>query len=130
MSPTTGSVPAPVEIKLKKASRQLEVVFADGLAGSMTAEYLRVHSPSAEVQGHGAGQRRLVVGKQSVGIAAIEPVGRYAVRLIFDDGHDTGLFTWPILYELCRNRDENWRRYIERLEAAGHTRSEDGEQRG
>ena len=88
----------------------------------MPAEYLRVFSPSAEVQGHSAGEGVLVTGKESVNIGKIEPVGRYAVRLVFDDGHDTGLYTWPILYDLGKQYETNWRRYLIRLEEAGHRR--------
>jgi DUF971 family protein len=80
---------------------------------------LRVHSPSAEVTGHQAGEGLLVTGKEAVAIENVEPVGRYAVRLVFDDGHNTGLFTWPVLYELCRDRDAKWRRYLERLAEVG-----------
>src|SRR5690606_7643146 len=84
---------------------------------------LPIHSPSAEVKGHSAGEGILVTGKENVGIERIEPVGRYAVRIVFDDGHKTGLYTWPILYELGRNRERNWRRYLERLEKAGKARA-------
>lgn len=114
--------PIPTELKLKKRARQLEIVFTDGLEATLTAEYLRVHSPSAEVTGHSLAERLLVSGKQDVGIEAIEPVGRYAIRLVFDDGHDTGLYTWPILYGLCRDHDRNWSRYLERLNEAGEQR--------
>jgi len=122
MNATSGNTPAPIELTLRKRSRQLHVVFADGLAETLSAEYLRVHSPSAEVTGHGVGEGILVSGKQTVGLEAIEPVGRYAVRLIFDDGHSTGLYTWPVLYELCRHRDSKWQRYLERLREAGARR--------
>jgi DUF971 family protein len=88
----------------------------------LTAEFLRVHSPSAEVKGHAAGEGILVTGKEAVNIASIEPVGRYAVRIVFDDGHNTGLYTWPVLYELCAERDRKWARYLERLAAAGKAR--------
>lgn len=117
------TLPNPTEIKLKRRSRRLEVHFSDGKCFELPAEYLRVHSPSAEVAGHGAGERLLVVGKQSVNIERVEAVGRYAVRLIFDDGHDTGLYTWPILYELGADYESNWSRYLERLHEAGHRRS-------
>jgi len=106
--------PMPTEIKLRKASRLLEVTFEDGSRFELPFEYLRVHSPSAEVKGHGPGQEVLVLGKESVGIKAVEPVGQYAVRLVFDDGHDTGLFTWQYLHELGRDRQANWARYLER----------------
>lgn len=115
----------PTQITLKKRSRCLELTFSDGLMGTLSAEYLRVHSPSAEVTGHGVGEGVLVTGKEKVGIESVEPVGRYAVRLVFDDGHSTGLYTWPILYELCRDFEPRWMRYLERLEGAGITRSVD-----
>jgi DUF971 family protein len=115
-------VPPPIELKLHRRSRELEVRFADGMSGRLPAEYLRVHSPSAEVKGHAAGEGMLVTGKEDVNIAAVEPVGRYAVRLVFDDGHNTGLYTWPILYELCSERERKWQRYLERLARAGLTR--------
>jgi len=117
--------PYPTELKLRKRSRQLQVHFSDGARFDLSAEYLRVHSPSAEVQGHGSGEGVLVLDKAGVNIDRIEPVGRYAVRLVFDDGHDTGLYTWPILYKLGTGHKANWRRYLERLEEAGHPRSAD-----
>src|SRR5215468_9193960 len=106
--------PTPTEIRLRTRSRLLEVSFDDGSRFELPFEYLRVHSPSAEVKGHGPGQEVLVLGKESVGIKAVEPVGQYAVKLVFDDGHDTGLFTWRYLYELGRDRQVNWARYEER----------------
>ena len=113
------SVPAPVAIRLRTRSRLLEVSFADGTSFELPAEYLRVHSPSAEVKGHGIDTGVLVTGKERVGISAVEPVGHYAVRLLFDDGHDTGLFTWKYLYELGSQRETRWLIYLERLERAG-----------
>jgi DUF971 family protein len=92
--------PTPLEIKLRTRSRLLEVAFDDGRRFELPFEYLRVNSPSAEVQGHGAGQKITVTGKENVGIRAVEPVGQYAVKLVFDDGHDTGLYTWKYLYKL------------------------------
>ncbi|HZF29170.1 MAG TPA: DUF971 domain-containing protein [Gammaproteobacteria bacterium] len=115
-------IPPPTDIKYHKRSRELEVRFADGMSARLSAEYLRVHSPSAEVKGHSAGEGILVTAKENVAIAQIEPVGQYAVRLVFDDGHNTGLFTWPVLYELCAERDRKWARYLERLAQAGKTR--------
>ena len=112
----------PTEIKLRKASKLLIVAFDDGSEFSFTHEYLRVHSPSAEVRGHGAGQEVLQTGKEDVAIIGIEPVGHYAVRLIFDDGHDTGLYMWEYLHELGINMESKWRRYLDRLEAAGYAR--------
>ena len=120
---TELSIPPPTEIKYHKRSRELEVRFADGMNGRLSAEYLRVHSPSAEVKGHSAGEGILVTGKELVGIARIDPVGRYAVKLVFDDGHDTGLYTWAVLYELLSDRDRKWARYLERLAQAGKSRA-------
>jgi DUF971 family protein len=106
--------PTPLEIKLRTRSRLLEVAFDDGSRYELPFEYLRVHSPSAEVKGHGPGQEVLVLGKENVGVSAIEPVGQYAVKLVFDDGHDTGLFTWKYLHELGRDREANWAKYLAR----------------
>jgi DUF971 family protein len=111
------SPPRPTDIKLRTASRLLEVSFDDGTRFELTFEYLRVFSPSAEVKGHGGGEGVLQLGKQNVGINAVEPVGNYALRLIFDDGHDTGLYSWNLLHELGRNRQANWARYLERCAA-------------
>ena len=119
---TELSIP-PTEIKYHKRSRELEVRFADGMSGRLSAEYLRVQSPSAEVKGHAAGEGILVTGKEQVGIARIDPVGRYAVKLVFDDGHDTGLYTWALLYELVSDHDRKWARYLERLAQAGKSRA-------
>lgn len=110
--------PIPTEIKLRHRSRVLEVSFDDGSRFELPYEYLRVHSPSAEVKGHGPGQETLVTGKQEVGIRAAEPVGQYAVRLVFDDGHDTGLYTWKYLHELGREHAQNWAKYLQRVAAA------------
>src|SRR5579864_8912427 len=112
------ATPIPAEIKLRTTSRVLEVSFGDGSRFELPFEYLRVHSPSAEVQGHGPGQEVLVLGKENVGIRAVEPVGQYAVKLVFDDGHDTGLYTWKYLHELGRERAARWARYLERCAAA------------
>ena len=108
------SVPVATEIRLRRASRVLEVTFTDGSRFELPFEYLRVHSPSAEVKGHGPGQEVRVLGKEKVAIAAIEPLGQYAVKLVFDDGHDTGLYTWKYLHELGRERAEKWARYLAR----------------
>jgi DUF971 family protein len=108
------SEPIATEIRLRRASRVLEVSFDDGSRFELPFEYLRVYSPSAEVKGHGPGQEVLVRGKQGVNIAAIEPVGQYAVKLVFDDGHDTGLYSWRYLHELGREHREKWARYLER----------------
>ena len=112
----------PTDIRLRTASRVLEVSFDDGARFEMSFEYLRVFSPSAEVQGHGAGEGILQTCKQAVTITAVEPVGNYAVRLVFDDGHNTGLYSWALLYELGRDRSVNWQRYLERCAAAGVAR--------
>jgi DUF971 family protein len=108
------SDPLATEIRLRRASRVLEVSFADGSRFELPFEYLRVHSPSAEVKGHGPGQEVLVLGKENVAIKAVEPVGQYAVKLVFDDGHDTGLYTWKYLHELGREQESKWARYLER----------------
>jgi DUF971 family protein len=106
------------ELKLRTTSRVLQVTFDSGEIFDLPFEYLRVHSPSAEVKGHGPGQEVLVTGKSGVAIRAIEPVGQYAVKLVFDDGHDTGLFTWKYLFELGRDQVTNWERYQARVAAS------------
>jgi DUF971 family protein len=103
------------EIRLRTRSRVLEVAFADGSRFELPFEYLRVHSPSAEVQGHGGGPSVLVLGKQDVVVRAVEPIGQYAVRLVFDDGHDTGLYTWRYLHELGMQRAARWSAYLARV---------------
>jgi DUF971 family protein len=122
MSDNPREIPAPTEISLHKKSRMLEVAFADGNRFSLSCEFLRVYSPSAEVMGHGPGQEVLQVGKRDVDITAVEPVGNYAVRLVFSDGHDSGLFTWKYLYELGTFRDTMWAHYLRRMEDAGASR--------
>ncbi len=117
-------MPIPTEIKLHQESRILDVTFDDGQTFSMSCEYLRVHSPSADVKGHGPGQEVLQVNKEDVNISQIEPVGQYAVRLHFDDGHHTGLYSWDYLHELGSNYASYWERYLERLQAAGYQRRE------
>lgn len=112
----------PTEIQLHQKSRVLEIVFDDDSRFELTCEYLRVHSPSAEVAGHGPGQEVLQIGKEDVNITAIEPVGNYAVKLVFDDNHDTGLYTWEYLYKLGAEKDQKWKNYLNRLDAAGHKR--------
>lgn len=111
--------PLPTDIRLRRRSRVLSVSFEDGSSFELPFEYLRVHSPSAEVQGHGAGQAMLVTGKEDVDITGIEPVGQYAVRLIFDDGHSSGLYSWRILHELGTQQAGKWQAYLNRLAAAG-----------
>jgi DUF971 family protein len=112
----------PIELRLKKTEKLLEVAFDDGSRFSLPAEYLRVESPSAEVQGHGPGQKTLVAGRAHVGIIALEPVGNYAVRIAFDDLHDTGIYSWAYLYELGVEHEARWRAYLEALAANGLSR--------
>jgi DUF971 family protein len=119
---TELQIPPPTELKFHRRSRELEVRFADGMNARLSAEFLRVHSPSAEVKGHAAGEGILVTGKEAVNIVGLEPVGHYAVRLVFADGHNTGLYTWAVLYELCAEKDRKWARYLERLAQAGKPR--------
>ncbi len=111
------------EIKLRKRSKLLEVAFDDGSRFELPFEYLRVFSPSAEVKGHGPGQEVLQIGKQDVAVLAVEPVGLYAVKLVFSDGHNTGLYSWTYLHELGREREEKWAGYLDRLRKAGAPRS-------
>lgn len=118
----TQDRPWPTEIRLKKSERILEVDFDDSNSFAVPAELLRVESPSAEVQGHGAGQKKTVPGKRMIAINQVEPVGSYAVRLIFSDGHDSGLFTWDYLYELGRDADARMSAYIRTLEEKGLSR--------
>jgi DUF971 family protein len=113
---------APVEIKLKRRSRVLEVAFKDGKRYALPFEYLRVYSPSAEVRGHSVGEGKLELMKEQVQVMLVEPVGHYAVRLTFDDGHNSGLYTWGYLYELGAEFDAKWARYLERCEALGYER--------
>jgi DUF971 family protein len=115
---SAATAPWPTEIKYSKETRALSVAFDDGSSFRLPAEYLRVESPSAEVQGHGSGQKQTVAGKREVGVARIEPIGRYAVRIVFDDGHDTGLFSWSYLHELGREQAKRWAEYEARLAAA------------
>lgn len=112
----------PTEIRLKSKEKLLVVAFDDGATFELPAEYLRVESPSAEVQGHGGVGRQTVPGKRNVAIIGVEPVGHYAVRLVFDDLHDSGLFTWKYLYELGRTHAQRWQRYLGALEAQGLSR--------
>lgn len=114
--------PRPTEIKLHQKSRVLEIAFADGKAFSLPCEFLRVYSPSAEVRGHGPGQEVLQAGKKAVEITHIEPVGSYAIQLTFSDGHDTGIYSWDLLYDYGLHQEEMWQHYLERLEEAGASR--------
>jgi DUF971 family protein len=118
----TKQSPRPTEIKLHQKSRVLEVSFDDGARFKLPCEYLRVFSPSAEVRGHGPGQEVLQVGKEDVNVTHIEPVGTYAIALEFDDGHNTGIYSWEFLHELGVNQENNWEQYLRRLAAAGHKR--------
>ena len=115
-------MPVPTEIRLDRAARVLHVTFDDGVRFALAAEYLRVESPSAEVQGHGPGQGTIVGGKRNVGIGAVEPVGHYAVRLVFDDGHDTGIYSWDYLHELGAEHDRRWAAYLAALAGRGLSR--------
>lgn len=122
MGGLTQDTPIPTEIKLHQQSRILEVAFNDGSRFEMPCEYLRVFSPSAEVRGHGPGEEVLQVGKKNVEIKAIEPVGQYAVVLVFSDGHDSGIYSWDYLYDLGRKQDFYWQAYLRRMEEAGASR--------
>ena len=115
--------PWPAEIRLSADGRHLSLGFDDGRRVTIPAELLRVESPSAEVQGHGPGEKKTIPGKREIAIARIEPVGNYAVRLVFDDGHDTGLYSWTYLDDLGRRQDELMRGYLDRLAAAGLPRT-------
>ena len=121
------NTPKPTEISLHKKSRVLEIAFEDGSRFRLPYEFLRVHSPSAEVQGHGPGQGVLQIGKEDVNITQIDPVGSYAIQPHFDDGHDTGIYSWETLYDFGKNQEAYWAEYLRRLEAAGHKRREPGE---
>jgi DUF971 family protein len=114
--------PSPTEIKLHQKSRLLEIAFEDGKRFTLPFEFLRVYSPSAEVRGHGPGQEVLQIGKKDVEITQVEPVGSYAVQLVFSDGHDSGLYAWNYLYNLGVNQDSMWTHYLERMQEAGASR--------
>ena len=118
----TEGAPWPVEIRLKTKDKALEIDFDDGSRFRLPAELLRVESPSAEVQGHVPGQKQIVSGRRHVGIMGVEPVGHYAIRIRFDDLHDSGIYSWTYLYELGRRQDELWAKYLEALEARGLSR--------
>ena len=122
MSDEFGTKHWPVEIRVKSAERRLEIDFDDGRNFALPAELLRVESPSAEVQGHGPGGKTLVPGKRNVGIAGVDAVGNYAIRIRFDDGHDTGIFSWTYLRELGERQDEMWNAYLAALAARGLSR--------
>jgi DUF971 family protein len=122
MAGLTKSVPLPTEIKLHQKSRVLEIAFADGATFRLPCEFLRVYSPSAEVRGHGPGQEVLQTGKKDVEILRVEPVGQYAVQFHFSDGHDTGIYSWDLLYDYGMRQDEMWRHYLRRMQEAGASR--------
>ena len=122
MSPGIGAPHWPLEIRLKQAEKALEIDFDDGQRFHLPAEYLRVESPSAEVQGHNPSQKQLVHGRAHVGILAVEPVGNYAIRIKFDDLHDTGIFSWRYLYEMGEKKEELWTKYLAALAERGLSR--------
>ena len=122
MAETTDAAPVPTEIKLHQKSRLMEIAFADGKTFRLPYEFLRVHSPSAEVRGHGPGQEVLQVGKRGVEIRALEPVGSYAVQPAFSDSHATGIYSWEYLYHLGENQERLWADYLARLQQAGASR--------
>ena len=113
---------SPTEIHLRRRSGLLELAYADGSSFALGAEFLRVHSPSADVRGHGKGQSVLQTGKRNVGLLSIEPVGYYALKLVFSDGHDSGLYSWDYLHELCTNQEALWQEYLRKLQEAGASR--------
>ena len=122
MSETFGTRHQPKEIRLKRGEKVLEIDFDDGRNFSLPAELLRVESPSAEVQGHGPGQKTVVAGRRHVGILEVEPVGNYAIRIKFDDLHDTGIYSWDMLYDYGVRQDELWQGYLDAIEAQGLSR--------
>lgn len=122
MNKLNESPPIPTEIKLHQQSKMLEVSFSDGAQFNFSCEFLRVYSPSAEVQGHGPGQEVLQLGKEEVNIDKLEPVGNYAVKPIFSDGHATGLFSWTLLYRMGLDQEEMWKDYLKKLQEAGYSR--------
>ncbi len=127
MAGLTKNTPKPTEIKLHQKSKVLDISFSDGKVFHFTCEFLRVHSPSAEVCGHGPGQEVLQTGKKEVNINHIEPVGNYAIQPNFSDGHNTGLYSWDLLYNYGLNQDKMWQRYLQRIEAAGESRAPDSD---
>ena len=116
----------PVEIRLKQAEKVIEIEFDDGTRFALSAEYLRVESPSAEVQGHGPGQKQIVSGRRHIGIIDIEAIGHYAIRIRFDDLHDTGIYSWQYLHELGTGKDRIWQEYVDALAARGLSRDPPG----
>jgi DUF971 family protein len=122
MAGLDSKTPMPTEIKLHQKSRLLEIAFSDGQRFELPCEFLRVYSPSAEVRGHGPGQEVLQVGKKNVEITDVQPVGSYAVQLVFSDGHDSGLYSWDYLYDLGIKQEVLWTQYLERMNEAGAKR--------
>jgi len=118
----SGVSPQPIEIRIRRASARLEVDFDDGVRAVLPAEYLRVESPSAEVQGHGPNERKIVPGKKLVNIAGADPIGHYAIRIRFSDGHDSGIFTWAYLHELAADHGARWQAYLDALASKGMRR--------
>lgn len=125
MAGMDSETPIPSEIKLHQKSRRMELVYANGENFTLDFEYLRVYTPSAEARGHGPGQETLQTGKRDVGIERIEPVGTYALRLVFSDGHDSGLYSWDLLYNLGKHHAELWSEYLKQIEAQGLSRDVD-----
>ena len=123
MAGLDNATPSPTEIKLHQKSRVFEIAFGNGERFELSYAYLRVFTPSAEARGHGPGQEVLQVGKREIGIERIEPVGTYAIRPVFSDGHDSGLYSWDMLYNLGKHHDELWQTYLDRLEAEGKSRN-------
>lgn len=124
MSSLSPDSPRPVDIRLHQASKLLEIKFDNNMECMLSCEFLRVYSPSAEVRGHGTGQETLQIGKEDVNITGIEPIGNYAVRLTFTDGHNTGLYSWDYLYDLASNYEAMWLEYLGKLSVAGVKRKE------
>ena len=122
MAAPRPSVPQPTELRLHQKSRVLEIAFADGKSFRLPCEFLRVYSPSAEVRGHGPGQEVLQTGKKDVEISRVEPVGNYAVQLAFSDGHDTGIYSWELLYDYGVHQEEMWQHYLRRMAESGASR--------
>ena len=122
---TTDKAPRPTAIRLRKQSRVLELEYAEGQTFALSWEFLRVHSPSAEVRGHHPSQAVLQTGKKNVAVIELKPVGHYALQIVFDDGHDTGLFAWEFLYTLCQQQTQYWESYLQSIETAGASRDPD-----
>jgi len=122
MAGLSPDIPVPAEIKLHQKSRVLELAYENGDRYELSFEFLRVFTPSAEARGHGVGQETLQVGKRDVDVVSIEPVGNYAIKPVFSDGHDSGLYSWDVLHTLCVHRDELWQAYLEKIEQQGASR--------